>query len=43
LEDYVEKKREGHELPREREEEVLPTNLERERIRSYENILTKIL
>jgi hypothetical protein len=27
----VEKKREGRELPREREEVVLPTNIERER------------
>jgi hypothetical protein len=43
LEDLVERKREGRELPRERKEEVLPTNLEGERIRSYENILTRIL
>jgi hypothetical protein len=43
LEVLVKRKREGRELPREREEKALPTNLERERIRNYENILAKIL
>jgi hypothetical protein len=31
----------GRELPREREEKTLPTNLERERTRNNENILAQ--